>query len=229
VLRRSGCCLPCCAAGPACAALLQASARLFDGVAPAGPDQIAASKARRPAFWRRPPGKGCAATALKTGLTLPIGPASETTGSGQSELPCRSTGSPVIACSPTRDRGVPVPAIALAFHQHCPGWLVALPNFSDTLGERRLLLAGGASRIRLLLGTRRHCPAAGRHRALWAQGSFNDGGLALGQLLAAVPVSVRPANTESGNDLRPITKKGGVNPDADLCRSSDVSGLTAVN
>jgi hydrogenase maturation protein HypF len=77
----------------------------------------------------------------------------------------------------------PVEAIALAFHQALAQLLAAL---AGQLGVKRLLLAGGCFQNRLLLELAVECLADAGIEALWPQRiPCNDGGLALGQLLAA--------------------------------------------
>ncbi|WP_411873221.1 carbamoyltransferase HypF [Vulcanococcus limneticus] len=77
----------------------------------------------------------------------------------------------------------PVEVIALAFHQALAQLLAAL---AGQLGVKRLLLAGGCFQNRLLLELAVECLADAGIEALWPQRiPCNDGGLALGQLLAA--------------------------------------------
>jgi hydrogenase maturation protein HypF len=77
----------------------------------------------------------------------------------------------------------PVEAIALAFHQ---ALAQLLPALAGQLGVKRLLLAGGCFQNRLLLELAVECLADAGIEALWPQRiPCNDGGLALGQLLAA--------------------------------------------
>jgi len=77
----------------------------------------------------------------------------------------------------------PVEAIALAFHQ---ALAQLLPALADQLGVKRLLLSGGCFQNRLLLELAVECLADAGIEALWPrQIPCNDGGLALGQLLAA--------------------------------------------
>ena len=77
----------------------------------------------------------------------------------------------------------PVEAIALAFHQ---ALAQLLPALAVQLGVKRLLLAGGCFQNRLLLELAVECLADAGIEALWPQRiPCNDGGLALGQLLAA--------------------------------------------
>jgi hydrogenase maturation protein HypF len=77
----------------------------------------------------------------------------------------------------------PVEAIALAFHQ---ALAQLLPALAGLLGVKRLLLAGGCFQNRLLLELAVECLADAGIEALWPQRiPCNDGGLALGQLLAA--------------------------------------------
>jgi hydrogenase maturation protein HypF len=77
----------------------------------------------------------------------------------------------------------PVEAIALAFHQ---ALAQLLPALAGQLGVKRLLLAGGCFQNRLLLELAVQCLADAGIEALWPQRiPCNDGGLALGQLLAA--------------------------------------------
>jgi hydrogenase maturation protein HypF len=77
----------------------------------------------------------------------------------------------------------PVEAIALAFHQ---ALAQLLPVLAGQLGVKRLLLAGGCFQNRLLLELAVECLADAGIEALWPQRiPCNDGGLALGQLLAA--------------------------------------------
>ena len=77
----------------------------------------------------------------------------------------------------------PVEAIALAFHQ---ALAQLLPALAGQLGVKRLLLAGGCFQNRLLLELAVECLADACIEALWPQRiPCNDGGLALGQLLAA--------------------------------------------
>jgi hydrogenase maturation protein HypF len=77
----------------------------------------------------------------------------------------------------------PVEAIALAFHQ---ALAELLPALAGQLGVKRLLLAGGCFQNRLLLELAVEYLADAGIEALWPQRiPCNDGGLALGQLLAA--------------------------------------------
>jgi hydrogenase maturation protein HypF len=77
----------------------------------------------------------------------------------------------------------PVEVIALAFHQALAQLLAAL---AGQLGVKRLLLSGGCFQNRLLLELAVDCLADAGIEALWPQRiPCNDGGLALGQLLAA--------------------------------------------
>jgi hydrogenase maturation protein HypF len=92
----------------------------------------------------------------------------------------------------------PVEAIALAFHQALAQLLSAL---AGQLGVKRLLLAGGCFQNRLLLELAVECLADAGIEALWPQRiPCNDGGLALGQLLAAGwrlgPVAGPAANSD---------------------------------
>jgi len=173
------------------APLCSSIGRLFDAVASLlGLIQICSFEGQAALRLEAAAWEGMRATAFERAgpYTLPIGPASETTGSGQSELPLQINWQPLlIALLADRDRGVPVPAIALAFHQALAGLLVALAEtFSDTPGERRLLLAGGCFQNRLLLQLAATALQQAGIEALWPQRiPCNDGGLALGQLLAA--------------------------------------------
>jgi hydrogenase maturation protein HypF len=77
----------------------------------------------------------------------------------------------------------PVEAIALAFHQ---ALAQLLPALAVPLGVKRLLLAGGCFQNRLLLELAVEYLTDAGIEALWPQRiPCNDGGLALGQLLAA--------------------------------------------
>jgi hydrogenase maturation protein HypF len=77
----------------------------------------------------------------------------------------------------------PVEAIALAFHQ---ALAQLLPALAVQLGVKRLLFAGGCFQNRLLLELAVEYLADAGIEALWPQRiPCNDGGLALGQLLAA--------------------------------------------
>jgi hydrogenase maturation protein HypF len=79
--------------------------------------------------------------------------------------------------------GRPVEAIALAFHQ---ALAQLLPALAGQLGAKRLLLSGGCFQNRLLLELAVECLAQAGIEAVWPQRiPCNDGGLALGQLLAA--------------------------------------------
>ncbi len=79
-------------------------------------------------------------------------------------------------------RGRPVPSIALAFHRALAALLVEL---AQRLQLRRLLLNGGCFQNRLLLELAVTALAAAGVEAVWPQRvPCNDGGLALGQLLA---------------------------------------------
>ena len=77
----------------------------------------------------------------------------------------------------------PVEAIALAFHR---ALAQLLPALAGQLGVKRLLLSGGCFQNRLLLELAVECLTDAGIEALWPQRiPCNDGGLALGQLLAA--------------------------------------------
>jgi len=77
----------------------------------------------------------------------------------------------------------PVESIALAFHQ---ALAQLLPALAAQLGVKRLLLSGGCFQNRLLLELAVECLADAGIEALWPRRiPCNDGGLALGQLLAA--------------------------------------------
>ncbi|MCP9771510.1 carbamoyltransferase HypF [Synechococcus sp. Tobar12-5m-g] len=79
--------------------------------------------------------------------------------------------------------GRPVEAIALAFHQ---ALAQLLPALAGQLGAKRLLLTGGCFQNRLLLELAVECLGQAGIEAVWPQRiPCNDGGLALGQLLAA--------------------------------------------
>lgn len=79
-------------------------------------------------------------------------------------------------------RGRPVPSIALAFHRALAALLVEL---AQRLELRRLLLSGGCFQNRLLLELAVAALAKAGVEAVWPQRvPCNDGGLALGQLLA---------------------------------------------
>ncbi|PZU97035.1 MAG: hypothetical protein DCF24_12915 [Cyanobium sp.] len=80
------------------------------------------------------------------------------------------------------DRGRPVGSIALAFHQALAALLVEL---AQRLELGRLLLSGGCFQNRLLLELAVAALAQAGIEAVWPQRvPCNDGGLALGQLLA---------------------------------------------
>ncbi len=82
-----------------------------------------------------------------------------------------------------RARGLPVGPIALGFHRALAGSLVALAGW---LGLERLLLGGGCFQNRLLLQLAVEGLRAAGIEPVWPQRiPCNDGGLALGQLLAA--------------------------------------------
>jgi len=77
----------------------------------------------------------------------------------------------------------PVEAIALAFHQ---ALAQLLPALAGQLGVKRLLLAGGCFQNRLLLELAVESLGQAGIEAVWPHRiACNDGGLALGQLLAA--------------------------------------------
>jgi hydrogenase maturation protein HypF len=88
----------------------------------------------------------------------------------------------------------PVESIALAFHQ---ALAQLLPALAAQLGVKRLLLSGGCFQNRLLLELAVECLADAGIEALWPRRiPCNDGGLALGQLLAAgwqLSPAARPA------------------------------------
>ncbi|NQV10664.1 MAG: carbamoyltransferase HypF [Cyanobacteria bacterium] len=115
---------------------------------------------------------------------LPILPISAPNTFGQADQPVQIDWQPLLtALLADRDRGTPVPTIALAFHQALAGLLVELAH---TFAERRLLLAGGCFQNRLLLQLAATALRQAGIEPLWPQRiPCNDGGLAIGQLLAA--------------------------------------------
>jgi hydrogenase maturation protein HypF len=101
----------------------------------------------------------------------------------------------------------PVEAIALAFHQ---ALAQLLPALAGQLGVKRMLLSGGCFQNRLLLELAVECLGQAGIEALWPQRiPCNDGGLALGQLLAAGwrlgPATGPVAGPVAGSAASPVT------------------------
>lgn len=121
--------------------------------------------------------------AYRLPIGLPIGAAAPAASASGISSPWELDWQPLlVALLDDLARGRPVPSIALAFHRALAAVLVEL---AQRLQLRRLLLSGGCFQNRLLLELAVAALAAAGVEAVWPQRvPCNDGGLALGQLLA---------------------------------------------
>jgi hydrogenase maturation protein HypF len=121
--------------------------------------------------------------AYRLPIGLPISAAAPAASAGGMASPWELDWQPLLlAVLDDLAHGRPVPSIALAFHRALAAVLVEL---AQRLQLHRLLLSGGCFQNRLLLELAVAALAAAGVEAVWPQRvPCNDGGLALGQLLA---------------------------------------------